>query len=67
MIITKTPFRVPLAGGGTDIDFYYKKRGGLLIYACLKQYVYILMLERELDKKILLQTTSTEFVDNFKK
>ena len=67
MIITKTPFRVPLAGGGTDIDFYYRKRGGLLISACLKQYVYILILKRELDKKILIQTTSTEFVSNFKK
>ena len=25
MILYKTPFRIPLAGGGTDIDFYYKK------------------------------------------
>ena len=24
MIISKTPFRIPFAGGGTDIDFYYK-------------------------------------------
>ena len=28
MIISKTPFRIPLTGGGTDLDFYYKKRGG---------------------------------------
>ena len=25
MIIARAPYRVPLAGGGTDIDFYYKK------------------------------------------
>ena len=25
MIISKTPFRIPLTGGGTDLDFYYKK------------------------------------------
>ena len=25
MIISKTPFRIPLSGGGTDLEFYYKK------------------------------------------
>ena len=28
MIVYKTPYRLPLAGGGTDIDFYYKKKVG---------------------------------------
>lgn len=26
MIIIRTPYRIPLAGGGTDLDFYYKKK-----------------------------------------
>tara|TARA_Y100001970_G_scaffold293361_1_gene439662 strand:- start:482 stop:1462 length:981 start_codon:yes stop_codon:yes gene_type:complete len=64
MITSRTPFRIPFAGGGTDIDFYYKKKGGLLISAAIDQYAYALIKKRELDKKILVQTTSTEFVNN---
>ena len=30
MIIVRVPFRLPLAGGGTDLDFYYKIKGGKL-------------------------------------
>lgn len=64
MIISKTPFRIPLAGGGTDLDFYYKKNGGILISAAMDQYVYTLIKRRDLDNKILIQTTSVEFVNN---
>ena len=41
MIIVRSPFRIPLAGGGTDLDFYYRKRGGDLISATIDQYIYI--------------------------
>ena len=51
MIIVRSPFRIPLAGGGTDLDFYYKKRGGDLISATIDQYVYILISKRPLDKR----------------
>lgn len=64
MITSRTPYRIPFAGGGTDIDFYYKKNGGLLISAAINQYAYSLIKERELDSKILIQTTSTEFTNN---
>ena len=26
MILTKTPYRIALSGGGTDLEFYYKKK-----------------------------------------
>jgi D-glycero-alpha-D-manno-heptose-7-phosphate kinase len=61
MIIVRSPLRIPLAGGGTDLDFYYKKKGGDLISASFNQYIYILINERKLDKKILIQTTATQF------
>ena len=61
MIIVRSPFRIPLAGGGTDLDFYYKKKGGDLISASFNQYVYILISKRKLDEKILIQTTTTQF------
>jgi len=63
MIIIRSPFRIPLAGGGTDLDFYYKKKGGDLISATFDQYIYILICERKLDKKILIQTTTTQFAN----
>ncbi len=67
MIIVRTPFRLPIAGGGTDLDFYYKKRGGDLISATIDQYVYILISKRPLDKKILIQNTETQFANKLDK
>ena len=67
MIITRTPYRIPLAGGGTDLDFYYKKRGGSLISATFNQYVFAILLRRQIDDKILIQTTNTQFTENTKR
>ena len=64
MILYKTPFRIPLAGGGTDIDFYYKKRGGFLISAAISEYVYTYIAPRPFDTRSLIQTTDTQFVNN---
>ena len=61
MIITRTPYRIPLAGGGTDLDFYYKKRGGLFISATFNQFVFAIILRRQIDDKVLIQTTDTQF------
>ena len=64
MIITRTPYRIPLAGGGTDLDFYYKKRGGLFISATFNQFVFAIILRRQIDDKVLIQTTDTQFARN---
>ena len=61
MIISKTPYRLPLSGGGTDIDFYYKKSNGHLISASINQYVYVLLTTRIINNDYLIQTTSTQF------
>jgi len=66
MIIVKTPYRLPLAGGGTDHEFYYKKKNGLLISATFDQYIYCLICKRKIDKKILVQTTNSQFSKNLK-
>lgn len=67
MIIVRSPFRLPIAGGGTDIDFYYKKKGGDLISVTFDQYIYILISKRPLDNKILVQTTETQFANSIEK
>ena len=41
MIITRTPFRVSLAGGGTDISSFYKKEDGTVINFTIQKYLYV--------------------------
>jgi D-glycero-alpha-D-manno-heptose-7-phosphate kinase len=41
MIITRSPLRVSLGGGGTDLPSYYTEHGGFLIAAAIDKYVYI--------------------------
>lgn len=41
MIITRSPLRLSLGGGGTDLPSYYRRFGGFLIAAAIDKYVYI--------------------------
>jgi D-glycero-alpha-D-manno-heptose-7-phosphate kinase len=41
MIITRSPLRITLGGGGTDLPSYYREHGGFLIAAAIDRYVYI--------------------------
>ena len=41
MIITRSPLRITLGGGGTDLPSYYREHGGFVIGAAIDKYVYI--------------------------
>ena len=41
MIITRTPLRISLGGGGTDLPSYYREHGGFVLSAAIDKYVYI--------------------------
>jgi D-glycero-alpha-D-manno-heptose-7-phosphate kinase len=41
MIITRSPLRITLGGGGTDLPSYYSKFGGTVISAAIDRYVYV--------------------------
>jgi D-glycero-alpha-D-manno-heptose-7-phosphate kinase len=41
MIIARSPLRITLGGGGTDLPSYYERFGGFLIAAAIDRYVYI--------------------------
>ncbi|MDD4187282.1 MAG: GHMP kinase [Bacilli bacterium] len=41
MVITKTPFRVSLCGGGSDLPAFYEKHGGCVISTTINKYMYI--------------------------
>lgn len=63
MIITRTPLRISLGGGGTDVPSYYEHGdGGFLIAAAIDRHVYI-ALNRNFDGDLLLKYSETERVD----
>lgn len=41
MLITRTPLRISVGGGGTDLPSYYKIYGGFVISAAITRYIYI--------------------------
>jgi D-glycero-alpha-D-manno-heptose-7-phosphate kinase len=41
MIITRTPLRLSIGGGGTDLPSYYERHGGFVISAAINKYVYV--------------------------
>lgn len=62
MIVTKTPLRLPLGGGGTDIPFYYSKNRGFLVTAAINKYIYITVHERKFYDESLLKYSQIEHV-----
>ncbi len=53
VIITRSPLRISLGGGGTDLPSYYNERGGFLIAAAIDKYVYINIHRRFVDGYLL--------------
>ncbi len=41
MLITRTPLRISLGGGGTDLPSYYRRHGGIVVSAAIDKYVFI--------------------------
>lgn len=62
MIITRTPMRIPLGGGGTDIVSYSSKYGGFILSAAIDKYTFITVNDRPLDRRIRASYSQTEIV-----
>ena len=67
MIITRTPFRISLCGGGSDIDSYYKKHGGCVISTSINKYMYITSHPSFDSKVTALKYSKTEIVNDINK
>lgn len=63
MIITRTPFRVTLGGGGTDLPSYYRRHGGFIFAMGIDKYMYIMVNPPIVDSKIRLHYSRSETVD----
>jgi len=61
MIITRSPLRVSLGGGGTDLPSYYREFGGFLVAAAIDKYVYITH-HRTFQQEIIVKYSKLERV-----
>jgi D-glycero-alpha-D-manno-heptose-7-phosphate kinase len=53
VIIGRSPLRISLGGGGTDLPSYYRDHGGFLVAAAITKYVYVSMHETPLPELLL--------------
>jgi D-glycero-alpha-D-manno-heptose-7-phosphate kinase len=63
MIITRSPLRISLGGGGTDLPSYSEEHEGFLIAGAIDKYVYITV-NRRFVPRILLKYSQLEEVDS---
>jgi D-glycero-alpha-D-manno-heptose-7-phosphate kinase len=62
MIITRSPLRITLGGGGTDLPSYYREHGGFVIAAAIDKFVYVNVM-RPFTPGIFLKYSKLEHVD----
>ena len=65
MIIARSPLRITLGGGGTDLPSYYRDHEGFLIAAAIDKYVYVTVM-RPFKPGIYLKYSQLEHVDQVK-
>jgi D-glycero-alpha-D-manno-heptose-7-phosphate kinase len=63
MIVTRTPVRIPLGGGGTDLPSYYTQHGGFLTTAAIDKYIYVTV-NRRFEPSFRISYSQTEICDS---
>jgi D-glycero-alpha-D-manno-heptose-7-phosphate kinase len=63
MIITRSPLRISLGGGGTDLPSYYRNHSGFLVAGAIDKYVYITVHRRFIDGFLLKYSQLEEVAD----
>ena len=63
MIITQTPLRVSLLGGGTDFPDFFRRHGGAVLSVGIDKYVYVIVKER-FDELIYINYSQKEIVSS---
>jgi D-glycero-alpha-D-manno-heptose-7-phosphate kinase len=64
MIITRTPFRMTLGGGGTDLPSFYREHGGYILAVAIDKYMFLNVNAPIVDDKIRVRYTNSEMVDH---
>lgn len=63
MIISRTPLRVSLVGGGTDLEAFYRDEPGAVVSTAIRKYIYITV-NPKFDSHIRASYSVTEIVDS---
>ena len=63
LIVSRTPFRLSLGGGGTDLPAYYSKHGGFFISGAVNRYMHIVLNDR-FEPGIRVSYSQTEIVQS---
>lgn len=66
MIISRTPFRLSLGGGSTDLPSYYSKHGGFIFAVALNLYFDVIIRKIHFDDSIGFRYSQTERVKSWK-
>jgi D-glycero-alpha-D-manno-heptose-7-phosphate kinase len=61
VIVTQTPLRVGLVGGGTDLPGYYREHGGRVLNAAIDKYIHVIVKQR-FDDDIYVNYSQKEIV-----
>ena len=64
MIITRTPFRFTLGGGGTDLPSYYSKYGGVIFAGAINRYMFINLNRPIVDDLVRVKYSKSETVEH---
>lgn len=59
LIISRTPLRLTLGGGGTDLPSYYTRFGGFVLSIAINKYVY-LVVKRRFERSLRISYSTTE-------
>ena len=65
MIIVRSPLRISLGGGGTDLASYYEEHEGFLLAAAIDKYVYVSVM-RPFTEGIFLKYSQLEHVEEIR-
>ena len=52
MIVTRTPFRITLGGGGTDLPSFYQEYGGFILAAAIDKHMFLNVNTQILDDRV---------------
>ena len=67
MIITRTPFRISFAGGGSDLASFYTRHEGCVLSASINKYMYIIAHPSFDSNTTAVKYSKTEIVDDVHK
>jgi D-glycero-alpha-D-manno-heptose-7-phosphate kinase len=64
LIVTRTPFRFTIGGGGTDLPSYYTKHGGFVVSMAINKYLYITLKPDDIENRLKMRYSEIENVND---